>query len=77
MIYFIIGLLIWHALSLVALLVLGNLVGEERRRLKGLAYALALVNVGYVVTYALILIDTNLVGYTISNWLTQLLRQGR
>jgi len=71
--YVIIALLIWHALSLVALLVLGNRVGDERRTLKGLAYALALVNVGYVVTYALILIDTNLMGYVLSDWLTQLL----
>lgn len=71
---FIIGaLLIWHILSLIALLVLGNLVGDERRLLKGLAYALTLVNVGYVTTYTLILIDTNLMGYAVSNFVAQLL----
>lgn len=68
-----IGLLTFHTLSLIALLLLGRLVTSENRPVKGLAYALALVNAGYVLVYGLILVDAHLVSFLVSDWLAQLL----
>lgn len=67
--FLMIGLLAWHIFSVVILVVLGSTI-RDRPSMRGLAFALALVNAGYIMTYALILVDTNLVGYAWSNWLT-------
>jgi len=55
MIAIIVALITWHALCSIVLSVLGRLI--ERPNRKGLAYALALVNVGYVLAYLTILFD--------------------
>ena len=49
-------LITWHILCALALVILGRKV--NRQSYKGLAYALALINAGYVLAYLMIWLDT-------------------
>lgn len=67
------ALLSWHLLSMAILFALGRRVDSRLRSLKGLAYCLGMVNVGYVIVYGLILADAHFVDYAVSDWVAKLL----